>query len=221
MPDGRMSEPKALANQVEEVVPGVLRWSVHDERIDFLGAAYAVVDGDGTTMIDPLRLSPEALTRLGRVEAIVLTCGSHQRCAWRYRRELGAPVYAPTLSQQIDEPPNERYGDGDLLPGGLRAVFTPGAGTTQHTLLLERDGGVAFVPDLFVLPPGGELTLIPEQYAADMDEVERSVEKVLNLPFSVLCLGHGAAATDDPKAAIRAALQKRREAPADADGWES
>jgi hypothetical protein len=33
------------------------------------------------------------------------------------------------------------------------------------------------------------------------------VEKLLDLPFSVLCLDHGAPVTDDPKAALRALLE--------------
>jgi hypothetical protein len=94
-----VSEPKTVATSIEEVVPGVWRWSIHDERIDFLGAAYAVGTDEGAVMIDPLPLESAALAELGRPEAIVLTCGSHQRCAWRYRRELGAPVYAPALSK--------------------------------------------------------------------------------------------------------------------------
>ena len=76
-----MSEPKTIASDIEEIVPGVLRWAIHDERIDFLGAAYAVTTEDGVVMIDPLPLDDEALASVGSVEAIVLTCGSHQRCA--------------------------------------------------------------------------------------------------------------------------------------------
>jgi hypothetical protein len=40
----------------------------------------------------------------------------------------------------------------------------------------------------------------------DPAEARRSVEKLLDLPFSILCLGHGVPVTDDPKAALRAAL---------------
>lgn len=50
----------------------------------------------------------------------------------------------PALAQELDEAADERYGDGDPLPGGLRAVFTPGAGTTQHTLVREGQPDVAF-----------------------------------------------------------------------------
>jgi hypothetical protein len=201
-----MSEPKAVAERVEEVVPGVWTWSVHDERIDFVSTAHAVAGTDGVVLIDPLPLDPDALHSLGDVAAICLTAGTHQRSAWRYRREFDVPVHAPALSRLIDEEPDERYGDGDQLPGGLLAVFTPGGGTTQHTFLLEREGGVAFVPDLMVNVPGRGLQITPDEYVHDSAEARRSMDKVLGLPFSVLCLNHGAPVTEDPKGAIRSLL---------------
>ena len=159
-------------------MPGVWHWRIHDDRIDFVSAAHAVQTDDGTVLIDPLALASEALERLGVVVAICMSAGTHQRSAWRYRRELGAKVYAPALSKEIDEEPDERYSDGDRLPGGLLAVFTPGAGTTQHTLLLDRAPGVAFVPDMLARPPDGPLSLVPAEYMHDPDEARRSVEKI-------------------------------------------
>lgn len=200
-----MSEPKTVATSIEEVVPGIWRWSIHDERIDFLGAAYAVKTDEGVVMIDPLPLEAVALAGLGRVEAIVLTCGSHQRCAWRYRREFGVKVYAPALSKEIDEEPDVRYGDGDALPGGLHAVFTPGAGTTQHTLLLG-DRKVAVVPDMLVETPEGRVAMLASRWMYDPEEARRSVEKLLDLDFDVLCLAHGGAVTKGAKDALRGAL---------------
>lgn len=200
-----MSEPKTVASHLEEVVLGVRRWSIHDERIDFIGAAYAVTTEDGVVMIDPLPLEDEALEELGRVEAIVLTCGSHQRCAWRYRRELGAPVYAPALAKEVEEEPNVRYGEGDPLPAGLRPVFTPGAGTTQHTLLLD-DPKVAFVPDMLVETPDSRVAMLASRWMYDPEQARRSVEKLLELDFDVLCLAHGGAVSEDAKDAVRGAL---------------
>jgi glyoxylase-like metal-dependent hydrolase (beta-lactamase superfamily II) len=200
-----VSEPKTIASEVEEIVPGVLRWAIHDERIDFLGAAYAVTTEDGVVMIDPLPLDDEALASVGTVEAIVLTCGSHQRCAWRYRRELETKVYAPALAKEIDEEPDTRYSDGDTLPGSLHAIFTPGAGTTQHTLLLD-DPKVAFVPDMLVETPEGRVAMLASRWMYDPEEARRSVEKLLELDFDVLCLAHGSAVTEGVKDALRGAL---------------
>ena len=200
-----MTEAPAVAESAEEVVPGIWHWSISDERLGgFAGDSYAVAGESGVVLVDPHRLAPEALDRLGPVEAIVLSNGSHQRSAWRLRRELGAPVHAPALSKEIDEEPDARYGDGDELPGGLHAVFTPGAGTTQHTLLR---GDVAIVPDVLLGIPGRGIQLVPEEYAHDVEEARRSAEKILDLPFSVLLLAHGGPVTDDPKAQIRQALE--------------
>jgi glyoxylase-like metal-dependent hydrolase (beta-lactamase superfamily II) len=202
-----VSEPKSVAESVQEVVPGIWWWSVHDERIDFVSTAHAVSGADGTVLVDPLPLEHNALARLGDMHAICLTAGTHQRSAWRYRRELGAEVWAPALSRLIDEEPDVRYTEADELPGGLRAVFTPGAGTTQHTFLLDRGGGIAFVPDLFANVPERGLAIVGEEYMPDPAEARRSIRKLLDLPFAVLCLDHGAPITDDPKAAIRALLE--------------
>ena len=201
-----MSEPKAVAERIEEVVPGVWTWSLHDERIDFVSTAHAVAGPEGVVLIDPLPLDPDALHSLGEVAAICLTAGTHQRSAWRYRRQFEVPVHAPALSRLIDEEPDKRYGDGDQLPGGLLAVFTPGGGTTQHTLLLESGGGIAFVPDLLVNVPERGLRITPDEYVHDPAEARRSIDKLLDLRFEVMCLNHGAPVTEDPKGAIRVLL---------------
>jgi glyoxylase-like metal-dependent hydrolase (beta-lactamase superfamily II) len=203
-----VSEPKTVAETVEEVVPGVWTWSVHDERIDFVSTAHAVSGPEGVVLIDPLPLQPDALRSLGEVAAICLTAGTHQRSAWRYRRELEVPVYAPALSKLIEEEPDARYSEGDELPGSLSAVFTPGAGTTQHTFLLEREGGIAFVPDLFANMPERGLAIVGEEEMPDPDEARRSIRKLLDFPFVTLCLDHGPPLTGDPKAAIRALLAR-------------
>ncbi len=205
--DPNVSEPSAVAQSVEEVAPGVWHWHVSDERIGgFISAAHAVRGDEGVALVEPLPLELDALTSLGDVAAIVLTTSSHQRSAWRLRRELGVRVWAPAASKEVDEEPDERYSEGDALPAGLRPIFTPGAGTTQHSLLLERDGGVLFTPDLFVVPPDGRLRLIPAEYAHDIGQARTTAEGLLELDFAVLCTGHGTPVADDPKSAVRAAL---------------
>ncbi len=207
-----MTEPRAVASHVEEVAPGVWHWLLQDDRIRGWSSAHAVSSYDGTVLVDPVPLATDALAQLGDVTAICITAGTHQRSAWRFRRELGARVYAPALSRQIDEEPDERYGDGDRLPGGLNAVFTPGAGTTQHTFVLDRDGGIAFVADLVTNYPGRGLAFVAERHLHDPEEMRRSVRKLLDLPFTLLCLAHGAPLRDEPKTALRDLLARHEAA---------
>ena len=170
-----MTEPKAVAEQAEEIRRGL--WHV-----------------------------PEAMNALASPAAILLTTSSHQRSWWRLRREAGVQVYAPALVKETEEEPDVRYSEGDLLPGDLLAIFTPGAGTTQHSLLFEGDGGVAFAPDLFVRPVGGALAMTPAQYMHDPEEARRSAEKLLGYEFDVLCHGHGVPVVGGAGDAVRAAL---------------
>ncbi len=52
----------------------------------------------------------------------------------------------------------------------------------------------------------GELRFIPPEYHEDPAATRRSVERLLDLPFSILCLDHGAPLLDDPKPALRGLL---------------
>jgi len=194
-----VSECREVAEQAEEIALGVWYWSVRDERIGgFHGSSHAA----NGVLIDPHRLAEEAFAAVGEIEAIVLTTSAHQRSAWRLRRELGMPVYLPALAQEMDEEPDGRYGEGDELPGGLQPFFTPGAGTTQHSLLLPRDGGVLFTADLFVRSRNGPLEFVPAEYMHDADEARRSAERILSLDFDTLCSAHGAPLVGGAKQAL-------------------
>ena len=66
-----MSEPQAVAESVEEVVPGVWHWHVADERIGgHISSAHAVRADGGVVLVDPLPLSADALAGLGDVTSI-------------------------------------------------------------------------------------------------------------------------------------------------------
>jgi len=200
-----VSEPQAVAQELEEVVPGVFSWHVSDERIGgFTSASHAVEGDDGSfVLIDPLPLADAELARLEPVEAIVLTAATHQRSSWRYRARFGVPVFLPKGSRETDEEPDARYGADAPLPGHLLAVHAPGPEQPHYALLRARDGGVLFCPDQLMRGPDGALLFVPFEYHEDGAETRRTVERMLELPFSVLCLDHGAPIVDDPKGAIR------------------
>jgi hypothetical protein len=209
-----MAEPNAVADDAEEVVPGVWRWGVANERIGGAeSTGHAVAGKGGVVLVDPVRLAPDALATLGRVAAILLTAQCHQRSSWRYRRELGAPVWAPSGTRPMEEEPDERYSAGNLLPGDLRAVHTPGPEEVHFSFLLEQDPRVFFCSDLLTNYGGRGLDFVPLQYHDDPPLTRRTVEGLLDLDFHVLCLDHGSAITDDPKAEIRALLARTASVP--------
>jgi glyoxylase-like metal-dependent hydrolase (beta-lactamase superfamily II) len=160
-------------------------------------------------LIDPLPLDDAALASLGEIRAIVLTSASHQRSAWRLRSELEVPVWAPAIAQELEEEPDERYGHGAVLPGELNAFHTPGPGSSEHSLIL--DDYIAFVPDLVVNPPGGEVALTSDEYLENPIQARDTVRLLLEQSIDILCPSHGLPILDDVHGQLAAALEEAGE----------
>jgi glyoxylase-like metal-dependent hydrolase (beta-lactamase superfamily II) len=209
-----MSEPSGHARKIIRVVPTVHRWRVHDDRIGGGSSdAYAVVNEGRVTLIDPLPVHEDEIRRLGRVTSIVLTCANHQRSAWRFKRSLGAPVYAPegpTVGEvpgQLLEEPDYRYSGGDALPNGLTAFHTPGPTEAMFALWLDKPRSVVFVADLLRHDGDGTPTFVPSRYQDEPERTRTSVRRLVeHLPIEVVCFAHGMPICADGRAALERAL---------------
>lgn len=206
-----MTEPPVTADHAEEVVQGVLHWRVANPNIGGgTSSSHAVRTGSGeAVLIDPVPLAEDALEALAPIGAILLTAATHQRAAWRYRAQFGAPVYLPTGSRETEEEPDEHYAAGDVLPGELEAVHVPGPEDPHFALLRRAQPAVLFCPDLLMVEKE-ELVFVPAEYHEDPKETRRSVERLLELDFDVLCLDHGPPLLDDPKESLRELLAVTR-----------
>ena len=203
-----MSEPREVVAGVEKVAGGLYHWRIHNSGIGGnVSSSHALATAAACVLIDPVRLAEDAMATLPSPSAIVLTARCHQRSAWRYRTEFGIEVWLPEDASAADEEPDRRYADGDVLPGGLVAVRTPGPEWPHYSLLLEADPGVVFCSDLVVHDGGGALHFAPAEFHEDPAETRRSVEKLLGLPFGILCFDHGVPVVDDPKVALRRLLE--------------
>jgi glyoxylase-like metal-dependent hydrolase (beta-lactamase superfamily II) len=199
-----MSEPPEVAAGAEQVAPGVWHWLVHNSNIGGApSSSHLIEHGADRVLIDPVGLSQQGWHELPQPTAIVLTAKCHQRAAWRYRREFGAPVHAPAGAAPGDEQPDETYRDGDALPGGLRPLLTPGPEPVHYCLFDPADGGTLVCSDL--LMDDGGLAFVPGRFHDDPDLTRQSVELLLELPFDLLLLDHGAPVRD-PRPKIRAVL---------------
>jgi hypothetical protein len=202
-----MSEPREVASAAEEVAGGIYHWRIYNSAIGgAVSSSHALTGPQGSVLIDPVRLADDALAALPRPSAIVLTAKCHQRAAWRYRAQFGAPVWLPADAPVADEEPDRRYDEGDTLPGGLLAIRTPGPEWPHYSFLLEGEPGVLFCSDLIGHGGDRDLHFIPPEYHEDPAETRRSVRRLLDVPFAILCLDHGAPLTDDPKEALQRLL---------------
>jgi hypothetical protein len=203
-----VSEPSEIADHADRVTPDIWHWRVRNAAIGgAISSCSALVANGHSVLIDPVRLAQEPLAELPPPEAILLTAKCHQRSAWRYRAQFGAEVWAPDGATPMEGEPDERYTDGDVLPGDLRAVRTPGPEEVHYCFLLERAPGALFCSDLLTNDEAAGLDFVPLCFHEDPDATRRSVEGLLELPFEVLCLDHGAPITRGAKAAIRALLE--------------
>lgn len=203
-----MSEPAEAADNVEQIVPGVWHWSIHNSSIGGnISASHAVGGDDGGVWIDPVRV--DDLDSLPRPQAIVLTSRGHQRAAWRYRREFGVPVHAPRGGDGYDEDPDSLYSEDDPLPQGLVAIPTPGFGDAKFALHRAAQGqtpSLMIVGDLVMRQHDGSLTTIPPQFQSDPAAARDSVKRVASQTFDLLLIGHGPPVSGNPQGQLQSLL---------------
>jgi glyoxylase-like metal-dependent hydrolase (beta-lactamase superfamily II) len=207
-----MTEPREVAEVAEVVTDAVWHWRIHNSNIGGgISSSHAVATESGCVLIDPVRLAGDPLAELPAPEAVLLDARTHQRASWRYRSELGLEVWLPEDAPEADEEPDRLFADGEILAGRLRAIRTPGPEWPHYCFLLERSPRILFCSDLVLSRDGRELEFVPAQFHDDPAETRRSVERLLDLDFEILCLAHGAPIADDPKTAIRNLLQRSDE----------
>ena len=205
-----MSEPTSEASRIERVAEGIHGWHVRDNRIGARSDAYAVNDGSGLVLIDPLPLSGagmEALTKLGPITAICLTATCHQRSAWRYRERFGAKIYGPS-GGRLAAKPDRFYRAGSRLPASLCAIRTPGPFGNHHALLWQSGSGALFAGDLLIHLRAGHLRFTHDGHHEDKTLLRRSAAAILRLKFRALCTAHGVPITSGAKRAVRDALAR-------------
>jgi len=205
-----MSEPDTLAKSIESIAPGILHWSLLDNRIHNRSDSYAIETPEGKVLIDPLPLEDHLESQLEDAEAICLTGRFHQRAAWRYQKQFDVPVYAPRKGEGYEGTPDHLYDAEDLLPGGLKVVHTPGPSDAHFAFYLDRENGSAmFIGDLLTRRSGGEhFRFVPSEYQVAPDKTRESVRNLLEFSIDYLCPNHGAIQAGEVQEVLQEALDK-------------
>jgi hypothetical protein len=190
---------------VDEIAPGLWHWTALRESIGHQVSSYYLAEE--RVAIDPM-LPPDR-PEWFRPEHVLLTCRHHDRDAW----QLDCAVWVMARGAHELEGHGEfrTYEWGDGLPGGVVA-HEVGALTPDETAL--------FIPGYRALALGdaairweadGPLDFVPDRY---MDDPERdkgglraSFERLLDLDFDLLLLGHGNPVVGGGKEQLRALAQ--------------
>jgi glyoxylase-like metal-dependent hydrolase (beta-lactamase superfamily II) len=130
--------------------------------------------------------SPIPYAKSERLPLFYLQHAATRRVYWRALRAIGV------AGQRVRSP--RTYGDGDELPGGLRAVFTPGH-TKGHMALHLPDRDLLFVGDALVTwdiyTDRTGPRLIARAATWDSKVNLESLERIAQTGASTLVTGHG------------------------------
>ncbi len=179
---------------MDELAPGLRRWTAwHDEWEEDVGSV-AVETGDGLVLIDPNEPPPE----LGRPDHVLLTVYWHVRSTSRVR----APrVWAATRSVQ---PLRNRgvevtdvVGGEEPLPGEILAFPTARVSEAVYWLPDQRAlvvGDVLLGAGARPRPTEDPLRLCPERWLGKPthDDLRESLRPLLELPVERVLVSHGA-----------------------------
>jgi hypothetical protein len=198
--------------------------------------SYALRTRDGWVLIDPVLPDAAVLERLEgllveRPVATVLTSDGHERDARAFRDRWGTPIWGPIPVESergigYDGEPDHMYEEGSPteLPGGLRAVRVAGLWGGDHVLRWRAPTGerVLFTGD----PVNGQVQLdlaAPDHFRRanalnfgarpgyaerhpERGALRRSLSRLLEEDFDLLCGSHATPFRDNAKAALAALL---------------
>ena len=193
---------------MDEIVPGLRRWTAfHDEWNEEV-ASLALETDDGLVLIDPLDPPRE----LRRPDHVLLTVYWHGRST----KDLKAKrVWAQSRSAQPlrnrGVAVTDAFAPGDELPGGVQAYQTA---RVNEVVFWLPNGRALAVGDVLLgagakpRPTDAALRLCPERWLgkATHDDLRRTLRPLLDLPVQRVLVAHGKPVLRAGTRALEAAL---------------
>lgn len=201
---------------MDEILPQLFRWTAHHPGIGMDVSSYYVA-GEAAVLVDPMlpEGGVEAVTALGRPQAILLTNRHHLRAAASLSEALDCPIlcHEDGLHEFGDDGPAVRgFRFGDQLRPGVDALEV-GAITPEETALhiAAGDGALAFADA--IIHYGDEISMVPDSLLGDDPEkvkrgVRESVRALLERDFEAVLFAHGDPIASGGKAALRRFLER-------------
>ena len=190
---------------MDEIGPGVWHWTAVRETIGNDVSSYYLAEE--RVAIDPM-LPPER-PEWFQPEHVLLTTRHHDRDAW----QLGCPVWvnAAGASELAGRGEVRTYEWGDDLPGGVVAHEVGSLSPDETALYSSARRALAVGDGTVRWEAGAPLAFVPDRF---MDDPERdkaglraAYERLLELDFDLLLLGHGDPAVGDAKEQLGAFVQ--------------
>jgi glyoxylase-like metal-dependent hydrolase (beta-lactamase superfamily II) len=179
--------------------PNWENWPDHERQPREVGSVYYEED-DATVLVDPLVPSGEEdqlfryldadVERRGLPVVILLTAEWHRRSAGELARRYEARI-------------------GGAPPTGIEEIRIEGADERQVAYFIRPQAALV-VCEIFAVDIDGELRVCPSPALARPDELEASLDRLMELPVERLLVSHGEPVLEDAKARMAEALARRQ-----------
>lgn len=192
--------------EYSKLTDSVFVWNDYNPECKTDCSSTSVLTPDGLVLIDPIRLEEQALERMvggGRVCAILLTSGNHQRSSLYEKERLDVPIYAP-LGAQGEVSADYWVKDGEVIFETLRTVGLPGGGVGETAYLAP---GVLILGDAVVNLDG--LQILPDKYCGNPRLLRESLRVLPTLDFQIVCFAHGQPLMEGGKEKIEALVGEK------------
>jgi hypothetical protein len=184
-----------LAQEVQEVSPGVLVWQAYDSKVKADLFSTALETSAGPWLVDPIPLEADGLLTLsarGKAAGVIVTNANHTRAAAEFAESFATGVY---LCDQLRESSDflQAIGvrDGEMFSPGLTAIGIEGGPAGEMALHYDVNGGTMIVGDALInFEPHG-FSLLPAKYCLDARLMRRSLSKLLDYDFERILFAHG------------------------------
>ena len=190
---------------LQEILAGIHHWTVAwpEYRLESYwlrtDSESVVIDANEGEALDDIWES-------GSCRAVIITSGWHERSALLFSKRTGASVFVPVGHEKELElvESYETYGDGDRLPGRLRAIAVFG----EAALLSDLHGGTLIVGDALVTtvkstPKGDAIDL---HAGSEREVFIEGAGRLLEHEFENLLPAHGPPLLGNAKAKLAAAV---------------
>lgn len=193
---------------VQQLAEGLWRWTAphpnwenwpgHEHEAREVGCVYYEAD-DATVLFDPLVPGGEEddffrhldadVERRGLPVVILLTAEWHRRSADELARRYDARIGGPP-------------------PDGVEEVAVEGTDERQVAYFV-RPHAALVVAEIFAVDIHGALRVCPSPALARPEELEASLDRIMELPVGRLLVSHGEPVLDETKARMTEALARR------------
>ncbi len=182
---------------MQQLVNGIWHWTADHpawkdgEEWGRTVSSYAIDDGAGLLLFDPLAVPAEIEALVPEREAaIVLTCPWHHRDAEVWGPANGVPIFLPPLDEgDPNEPAGETFEAGDELAVGV--VAYPGVERNDLVLWVPSVNAIVIGDTIIDQGDGLEIWIQSWNTETSVDDVRQRLLPLLDLPIEHVLATHG------------------------------